>query len=182
MSLISLQQAMDKLYYDNKKINERLTAVDTKLQWYIDNGFLPPYGQAPLIPKMTGNATPSGVASADSIYDSTRQPYNAFDMDENTHWQTKWQEDGTLTYQFPNPVKANRIYLYVTKYITSWTLKASNDNAQWTTLASGSDTSDDTKVFDVTFENDTSYKYYKLECSKYDGHVQIRIMQLYSML
>ena len=59
-----------------------------------------------LVPNMTSNTTPSGVASADSEYSSSYAAYKSFDGDTSTYWSpsngttTKW-----LQYMFANAVR-----------------------------------------------------------------------------
>lgn len=121
------------------------------------------YKENPLIPTMTSNTTPSGVVSASSVYSNTYAPYKAFDGNLATGWYCAWLNTGNwLSYQFPNPVKANRVSIYIVDsgvYTTTFTVKiqASNDGSNWTDV-SGDLVVEKTKTTSY-FDLSTSAKY-----------------------
>lgn len=55
-----------------------------------------------LIPKMTSNTSPSGIAQASSIYSSVYDAFKAFDKIDNSEgWVTSFSLTGWLSYEFP---------------------------------------------------------------------------------
>ena len=57
------------------------------------------------VPKMTSNTTPSGVASAKTIYDAPYAAWLAFDGDDATYWNSAGAAAGEwIQYRFPSDV------------------------------------------------------------------------------
>lgn len=122
-----------------------------------------------LIPAMTSNTSPSGVASASSTYGSGNNAYHAFDRN-NSHWLTgSVGGKATLSYQFSNPQIVSAYSLrYYASYnshnLKDWSLEAGNDGTNWNVLdvqyGVGRWEPDIKKVF--IFKNNTPYLYYRL--------------------
>ena len=104
--------------------NTTYNSVEKILQYYIDNGYLPDLKSMALIPVMTSNTAPSGVASAISEY-STSPAYFAFrNLYDNTSSSEAWMANdskGTshsnlwLMYKFPKAVTVKKFrisYVY----------------------------------------------------------------------
>ena len=57
------------------------------------------------VPKMTSNTTPSGAASAKTIYDAQYAAWRAFDDDDETYWNSAGASSGEwIQYRFPSDV------------------------------------------------------------------------------
>lgn len=128
-----------------------------------------------VIPTMTSNTAPSGVASASSEQDSSKAAWKAFDKVNTSVWQVSSGTTGWLQYQFAT-----------SQVITKYTIVAgegagfSSNNAPqaWTFLGSatgafaGEETTLDTQTAQTswsgagsntyTFANSTAYAYYRL--------------------
>ena len=94
---------------------------------------------SPLVPVMTSNTTPSGVASAISQYSADYAPWKAFNSSESYGWVSRsstriYSVDDWLEYEFPSDVlvckarigyintsSANAVKYKIQKYVgTSW--------------------------------------------------------------
>lgn len=98
-----------------------------------------------MIPTMTSNSAPSGIASADSTLDSNQVAWKAFDHN-TTNFNFGWQS--SLTSSFPHWLmyefnSAKKITKYSVTSSTngnsigapkSWTFEGSNDGTNWTVL------------------------------------------------
>lgn len=130
-----------------------------------------------VIPAMTSNTAPSGVASASSIWNTSYQPYLAFDKN-TTSVSMAWVsqagiQTGWLSYCFKTPK-------IITKYsitarngadrgdVKNWTFEGSNNGVNWVVL--------DIKTNQIgwsiaekrsyTFNNLSSYLYYRINISE----------------
>lgn len=115
-----------------------------------------------LVPTMTSNTTPSGVASASGIYSSAYDAYKAFDNDDATTWVSNSSTNQWLIYHFPEAKVVRKIRL---GYSTGngrwngWQFKGSHDGITWSEpLVSGTTGFDVGTVF--SFDNDIAYGYY----------------------
>jgi hypothetical protein len=124
-----------------------------------------------LIPIMTNNTEPSGVASAQSVIAEGYEAFRA--MNGITTGEDGWFSENTvpqfLKYQFAYaqivtgysltaPDSGN--YNYMAR---DWDFQGSNDNSNWTTLDSQADISFTQKqTRNFTFSNTTAYIYYRL--------------------
>jgi len=129
--------------------------------WIINKG---------LVPIMTSDTTPSGVASAGNVYGSNNA-YKAFDDDDTTYWYTNVTDSTSwIQYEFENPVCAKRFKALITlasantNYCPSgYTLSASNDGVNFITLKTASITKVTSSFeLDVSFENPNLFKYYRI--------------------
>ena len=162
-----------------KEVNNSLQTIDSRIQWFIDNGYLPDPNLIPLIPTMTSNTSPSGVASASSIYGTNYEAFRAFDGNDSTFWsgEQNLTSGQWLQYQFANAVIAKKIT--INNYnASSFTLQGSNDGSNFDTLTSGTLSNNTTSSFN--FNNTTAYKYYKLSnLGTTSTNVAINTIQLY---
>lgn len=134
----------------------------------------------PLIPAMTSNTTPSGVASASSYFDvngNRYYPWMAFDNEKSTRgWLPATSGDNTpwLQYKFTEPTHINDIGVALydennkiepeSKYY--FNILASNNGNDWTTLAENlyvyrTGLNNENKIFH-SINNNGKYLYYRL--------------------
>ena len=170
--------------------NTTYNSVEKILQYYIDNGYLPDLQSMALIPVMTSNTTPSGVASAISELSITPAYYafrNLYDDTTNTEcWQAN-DSKGTshsnlwLMYKFPEAVtvKKFRIY-YVYTTAVNYKIQGSNDGNTFVDLGTFTTIRGEEQI-----QNTNAYLYYRLlittqttSSSKVNGGC-VRDLQLY---
>jgi len=140
----------------------------------------PPTSSA-LIPVMTSNTSPSGIASSTAIeFPAFEAAWMAFDNNNSTIWGTSaWP--GWLMYQFPSAKTATS---YSTTCnggatLSSWVLEATNNTSgTWTLLDSESLVNPNGTW---TFSNSTPYLYYRLTISYQNNtdFLTINSFQLY---
>lgn len=121
-----------------------------------------------VIPTMTSNTTPSGIASTDSTRGSTYAAWKAFDKQNNTYWQASSTYPHWLQYQFPTG-KTITAYGFINSrvdsYPVSWTFLGSNDGNNWTILDTQENRSWIGSGYDLQFfeiVNTISYAYYRI--------------------
>ncbi len=135
-----------------------------------------------LIPVMTSNTAPSGIASASSVWSANNhQPFQVFDgKDSDYGWSTV---GGTLTgwiaYEFDKPTTVNKYTLkprnndidFSTEAAKDWTFEGW-DGANWVVLDTRADITGWVKKVskEFTFTNDTAYKKYRLNITKNNGN------------
>ena len=134
------------------------------------------------VPVMTSNTTPKGVASAISEISSTRAAWKAFN-NASAAYDDCWQASslgvgGYIQYRFEEPVAISKVKFKVlpdagdiSDYLSSYTVKASNDGSTWADIYSGSVSKTGLSKTFVTqsFENDTEYSYWRfVETAFYD--------------
>ena len=147
--------------------NTTYNSVEKILQYYIDNGYLPDLKSMALIPVMTSNTTPSGVASAISEYSNTPAYFAFRNLYDDTSNSECWQANdskGTshsnlwLMYKFPKAVtvKKFRIRFVYTSSI-SYKIQGSNDGSTFTDLGTFT-----TVRGTEQLQNTNSYLYYRL--------------------
>jgi hypothetical protein len=126
---------------------------------------------ANLIPTMTSDTTPSGVASASSVLFGFYSAFRAFD--KVLTMPNIWHSDSTgqpywLQYQFDSVQTIAKYTLTSRDDVNSnmpqdWTFEGSNDGSNWTVLDTQTGqtwTTSETKIF--TFVNTTAYLYYRI--------------------
>lgn len=97
-----------------------------------------------LVPIMTSDTTPSGVAFASSVYNSDYPAWHAFDGSEtSSQWNSRTNESGSyIGYSFVQPVVVKSIeYIKIANasgYAQNIGIKfqGSNDQQNWTDLTS----------------------------------------------
>lgn len=140
-----------------------------------------------LIPKMTSNNLPSGVASASNEFSYA---YRSFDGDfatissawgsnENTAW---------LRYDFPKPEVIEQYVIYPQTTATDrapkdWTFEGSNDGVTWNVLDTQSNITEwvDSTPKKFTFSNSNSYKDYRINITANNGSQYITLGELEMM-
>ena len=149
------------------------------IQYCVDNGYLPDINRLPLIPTMTSNTAPSGVASGSGTAGGNDY-YKAFD-DNNTTWYNASSASAGMyiQYKFPNKVCVKKIYGYSQNGSTRWgsiTIKGSNNGSNWTDIYTFDATNKDT--FTEVFSNNTLYQYYRV-VSNSNTDFQFSTLQMY---
>jgi len=120
-----------------------------------------------LVPTMTSNTTPSGVASANAEY-SSRYAWYAFNNNNSNFWGSN-ATTGWLQYKFDNPTNVKKFDILGGDCGGKVVLKGSNDGSSWTDLCtkkdflSGSDISNE--VATIHIDNKNYYLYYRAEIS-----------------
>jgi hypothetical protein len=146
-----------------------------------------------IIPVMTSNTAPSGVASASTTYSVTYEPYFAFTTagagDPTSSWLTSPNTTtGWLRYQFPAPATVVRYEIvagnnYTTANAATWSFQGSNDGTNWTTLDSRSGvTWTVNQVRTYTLSAPATYLYYRVNVTAnggYAGWLQITDLRMY---
>ena len=188
-----VKDLMSKVF---KKYDEDVTS---NISFWIENGYLPDPKIMPLIPVMTSNTTPKGVASASSIYNENFNAWCAFrnsdDLSSVNEPYKRWNSANTagngewLKYEFENPVtcrsfKICPLYFNGASYLKSYKLQGSNNDSNWDDLYSETLENVATNK-QVTITNNTAYKYYRLlaTSNSYDssvGCISIINFQLYA--
>lgn len=150
-----------------------------------------------LVPVMMSNTTPSGEASASSVYSSSdmHQPYKAFDGNSNTMWYTANNVgNAQIRYQLPSAklVKRATVRPYysgtgvVGCALKSFTIKGSHDGTTWSEpLYTSATLSNAEQTVDCALNNTTFYEYYEVDCTgsyRSDGEILIVEIQFYSEL
>lgn len=135
-----------------------------------------------LTPVMTSNTEPTPyVALASSV---NLQPYNMFDNNIDTCYRSAINfTTGYIQLDFGQPSVCDAYTLTASNYNTTWTMKdwtlmGSNDNTTWTNLHSVSNMTNwisTTTVHKFEFDNNTAYRYYRINCSKKNGTNSIAI-------
>jgi hypothetical protein len=132
-----------------------------------------------LIPTMTGNNTPSGLASASGIVGG-QQVYWAFDGINGSLWGSPSVITSWLQYQFAtgHVVISYKIVSPTSgSFFNTWVLAGSNDGSSWATLHS---TSTGVSGTVYSFANTTSYSYYRVTfTAPFAGNMYIDAIQLY---
>ncbi|MBD8839517.1 discoidin domain-containing protein [Paenibacillus sp. CFBP 13594] len=173
------------------KLNKFLISSEDKYQSL-------PYGGTDLIPKMTSDILPSGIATCSSTF-STTGAYNAFNaFDKNivqsgsfNSWVTaSGQLAGWLAYEFPAAIVVNKYtlvhgYNNVNVAPKSWTFEGINDSGlTWTVLDQRSNVTDWTLWTEKEFEfaNIKKFKKYRINITANNGstsYVGIQELKMY---
>lgn len=142
-----------------------------------------------IIPDMTSNSTPSGLASADTVLGDAdqSQPWHAFD-DENSGEYPVWHSQDTaphwLQYQFPT-TKTIKQYTILSRNHTTlwgpeaWTFNGSNNGTDWTTLDTITGQSfarNEKKIYPIS--NTTQYSYYRINFTAPSSYVVVGEMEM----
>jgi len=134
-----------------------------------------------LVPTMTSNTTPSGIAAASSVY-STYYAYKA--MDNSTSSANRWQSAGStgwLSYTFTTPTIVRRYtitgYSTVTYSPNTWTFEGWN-GSYWEVLDSRSGitwTASEKKTYDIN--NSTAFITYRINVTANNGGTYVIIQE-----
>lgn len=126
-------------------------------------------GNTTIVPFMTSNTTPSGVASASSVESASYQAWRAFDNGASgSQWHSMGKVNEWIQYKFDNPQVVGGYRITIQNVGTSpkeWELRASNDGSNWT-------------VLDAVTENWSSLlevKSYAIDTSKIGSYLYYRL-------
>jgi hypothetical protein len=192
-------------YFYFVKVNKGLLIADRVVQngisWDVLNtgkviqGL--PWDLGNIIPTMTSNTTPSGVASASSSVNSDYGAWKAFDKIYNNGNSDVWMSAATaygwLSYQFSSPVIIRKYTIsnlssvesgaYATRSPKDWTFEGSSDGVSWNILDSQQNqtgwTSAQKRAFTINKPN--SYAYYRLNITANNGETYIAISEVEMM-
>lgn len=182
-----VKQLSESLGDISKVGNSVYNSIEKLLRYYIDNGYLPDINNTALIPKMTSNTTPSGECYS-TLTSSGFEPYRMFDGNNETSWE------GSINgvkccYRFSKPVILRKAYVYshdnYSNYsgcgVTKFTLYASNDGTDWTTLGAYDITSGGEKYVDINDNNSYLYVAISADAGGKSGIIgpQIGTLQFY---
>jgi hypothetical protein len=147
---------------------------------------------ADLIPPMTSNTVPSGVASASAEGGVSEKAWNAMANDAGGSWQIYGATTGWLRYDFPSPKTIEKYTVMGNNFVTArgpkdWTFEGSNDGINWTVLDTQTGITwvlvtqppNDTKEF--TFSNTTAYSSYRINVSAIGGGTIVNITEFEMM-
>lgn len=141
---------------------------------YVLNGVSAvPYGgtnsYVSLIPVMTSDTAPSGVASAISENGGSNPAYFAF-TGGLQFWISSAAAPGWIQYQFPTAqiVTAYGAYPTAGGGSSSWTLQGSNNGSSWTVLDTQNNQNFNAGTV-IAISNTTAYLYYRLNFTVFGG-------------
>ena len=139
-----------------------------------------------LIPIMTSNTTPSGVASAVSS-NSTQVPYHAFDgiWSNLALWQASNsnKDSSWLQYKFDEAICVKNIVFkpYESQRIKAMQIKGSNDGTNWIDLYSETNMNYSGEItFMYNLDNNDDYMYYRFNFSSSTDTVCVEGIQFYN--
>lgn len=130
-----------------------------------------------LIPLMTSNSSPSGVASASS---ALVPAYFAFNRNSGDGWiAANGEVQNFLQYQFPSQTQINRIRYQIGMFTgapldVTVTISGSNNGSDWTdldTLAYTTFGGTDLRTRDVNIAS-VNFKYYRMTVTKYSNTIE----------
>lgn len=149
----------------------------------------------PLVPAMTSNTAPYGTCSATTIANDGYPAWSAFNGEEEETKKARWQSKQNSTnnrvgYTFVNPTLVNRVCFSTISNVygtcmKNYEIQATNDNATFVTLYSGSVENKKESLtinIDVEFDNTEHYmSYYILfkDTWNSDGWTSIKTIQFY---
>lgn len=141
----------------------------------------PSGGTGTIVPVMTADNAPSGVASASSVWPSPNlEAFRAFDNDPSSYWQSQTSQAAWLQYQFAastvvngytitmGKINSDVSYASVDYAPSDWTFEASNDAVTWTVLDSqvGYVLYDGGRSAYFEIKNETGYLYYRINVKR----------------
>jgi len=145
-----------------------------------------------LIPKTWGkiddtNYTSNGIKLsvsrvATGTSASTLAPDKACDGDTSTKWQpqTSNTTEEWLKLDFPYQLKIKKMKTLVgatnATNLTSWSIQGSNDNSNWNSLYTS--TSRQTDIEEITLNNNTFYKYYRVYITRNTGTAYVNVAEI----
>lgn len=132
------------------------------------------YLQNQIIPVMTSNVLPSGLADAST---NTNIAFQAFDDNPSTYWKSGIANSGILSYKF-DTAKTIRRYFFSKSSLYSpknFTFEASNDGTNWTILETVVNDTSTIRYVSGDLANTTAYLYYRLNVTANVGNYETRI-------
>ncbi|MGG4461741.1 discoidin domain-containing protein [Brevibacillus porteri] len=143
-----------------------------------------------LIPAMTSNDSPSGLASASSEWSANHKAYRAFDDKDDTYgWGTAGGTiKGWLQYEFPEPKKISKYTVksrdvYKGESPKDWTFEAF-DGQEWIVLDTQTNQTGWATNYkrDYTFNNDNFYKQYRINITSNNGFSSFTVIEELEMM
>lgn len=139
-----------------------------------------------IIPEMTSNTAPSGVARASSVYTSAYEPWQAFNSTDTDLYWNAITNTGWIEYQFSEKMivdkyslKARQAIEYNDAMPKAWTFEGF-DGAAWVVLDTRSAQTawgiNEVRTF--LFANTTAYSKYRLNVSVNNGYNRLQLEQL----
>lgn len=168
----------------NRGIKTNVEVVDGKLELEVVGEIDVTYEETS-VPQMTSNTSPSGSASASSVYNSSYQPYLAFNPDPSLNWVSSSRRGEWISYEFPVKKVIRRYCLTNNKNTgappRNWSFEGSNDNQTWDILDTKTGISwdyEERKIFDII--NEKPYKIYRVYVNTNNGfdRIVIRYIEL----
>jgi len=139
-----------------------------------------------IIPEMTSNTAPSGVARASSVYTSAYEPWQAFNSTEADLYWNAITNTGWIEYQFPEKMivdkyslKARQSLDYNDAMPKTWTFEGF-DGATWVVLdtRTAQTTWGVSEVRTFLFANTVAYSKYRLNVTANNGYNRLQLEQL----
>lgn len=140
-----------------------------------------------IIPTMTSNTTPEGIVFASSYHDDDPKfaPWRVFnDNDITDKWVSSTPSNEHVGYEFPNKITIKGYSIMGPETLErapkDWTFEGSDDGENWIELDNRTgQTAWATETRNTyKFNNDTEYKYYRLNITDNNGGVNIHIPEL----
>jgi len=145
---------------------------DATPKYYVDNIGTVSFAYNYVIPIMTTNNQNGFIASASSIY-SSENPYKAFDRNNTTYWHPNAPTNQWLKIQLATATLITDFEVQsrtTNAFNVGWTLTASNDNTNWTTLYT-STSKMSTTLTRIAIQPTQSYLYYSINGSQSAGSI-----------
>lgn len=135
-----------------------------------------------LIPKMTSNTAPSGIASSSTEFSIKHQPFHAFDHEDEPYgWATANRTtSGWIAYEFESPKVISKyvilprgdFYQTIQEAPKDWTFEGW-DGSSWIVLDTKANISNwiGGQKKEFIFNNTTEYKKYRLNITANNGYL-----------
>lgn len=176
--------------------NESGISSPLSTSFIVSSGSLLPGHSSNLIPKMTSNTAPSGIASASSVHSTfNTEPWYAFDKDTsllNTIWAPHGIPYGWLQYEFESPQVISKYAITATKATDvnllgsprEWTFEGYSDiESRWIILDQRTNVTNwkPAELREYVFYNKHPYKKYRINVTGNNGHSLLEIQELAMM-
>ncbi|MGG4455803.1 discoidin domain-containing protein [Brevibacillus porteri] len=186
-----LKDCVIDVFSDDSGINSSLSSSHV-----VSGGSLLPGYSSNMIPAMTSNTTPSGIASASSVHSAFQtEPWYAFDKDTsplNTLWAPHGIPHGWLQYEFESPQVISKYAITATKATDinllgsqrDWTFEGYSDKeSRWIILDQRTNVSTwkPAELREYVFFNNHPYKKYRINVTGNNGHSLLEIQELAMM-
>jgi hypothetical protein len=132
------------------------------------------YLQNQIIPLMTSNVSPSGLADAAT---NSSNAYLAFNGNKTDYWSSGVVNSGTLSYKFDTTKTIRRYSFSKGNYYSpkNWTFESSNDGSNWTILHTVTGDTSNIRYTSGNIGNTTGYLYYRLKVTANIDNYDTRI-------
>lgn len=144
-------------YLIQDKSNILYTLKSNSINEYTDN----------IIPIMTSDTSPNGVASASGVWSSATSAFYAFDKNISTDWHMEnahYKVPQWIKYKFEkaNIIGKYKIIFRDASYVSQdWIFQGSNDNINWFDLDKRQVINPTLNEITYEFQNNNSYLYYR---------------------